>query len=288
MGTHKEKEKSPSGSGSSGSESKDKSSDVEEVPRKEPKGDETKNVFREARKRRQQEKRAERSERERREGRSNRSESEPCKRRRGRSPEPRGKAESEAADLRKPSHPKGPPKDRRGTGGKGGKSKSKERCPICWQPVSSHQSGKDQHMWLSAVCLSWQIYAAQKEHKKDWALAQRQARELKEFRMQQSSAAPVLVSAESRAACEKAVSSAAAFVRDSSKSKREERGQSSSSERPEERRPKKSLRRPSPSPSPPRPLKKKEPRRSPSCSSSRPRRRSDRSRRGRQIIINVS
>ena len=290
----KEKDKdgektSPSGSSDSSESGKteppeparrDKSSEVEEVPT----GKESKRREREERrdrsKRREREERRARSEprKERRDrSRSHR------KQRRGRSPELR----AEPADNRKPAHPKGAPKDRAGSGSKEG-SKSKERCPICWQPVSVHQSGKDQHMWSNLVCLTWQMHAAQKPHQKDWSLAKRQAQELKEHRMKKTAEpGAVLVSQATRQAAQKAQDSAAAFLRGKSKASREERTRSGSCS-PAKRPTRKGLRRHSPSPSPPRPPK--EPRRSPSqSSSSRPRRRKDRSgRRGRQIIINVS
>ncbi|CAE7828242.1 unnamed protein product [Symbiodinium necroappetens] len=204
---------------------KDKSSDVEEVPSAKESKRRERQERRDRKERCEREERRARSEprkeRREREERRDRSRSH-RKQRRGRSPELR----AEPADNRKPAHPKGAPKDR---GGSKEGSKSKERCPICWQPVSVHQSGKDQHMWSNLVCLTWQMHAAQKPHQKDWSLAKRQAQELKEHRMKKTAEpGAVLVSQATRQAAQKAQDSAAAFLRGKSMASREERTRSGS------------------------------------------------------------
>eukprot|EP00439_Symbiodinium_sp_Y106_P011378 s3967_g1.t1 len=256
-----------------------RSSDVEEVTppdprrgRKETREPVERNLLKEARKRRLSRERRERHEARREHRDRSRSES---SRRRGRSPDSRKETPPAERDDRKPAHPKhAPKKDRGGSGG------SKERCPICWQKVSIHQSGKDQHMWTNATCIAWQIYNNQQTSKKNWSLAQKQAKELKAYRAKKAEkdlGGPLLVSKETKEAAEKAQASTAAWARGKKPCRVD-----SSSPSPERVKKTKAKRRP-PSPSPsPLPAKKSKQRRSSSDSSSRPRRR-----RERQIIINV-
>ena len=258
---------------------KERSSDVEEVTppdprcgRKETREPVERNLLKEARKRRLSRERRERHEARREHRDRSRSES---SRRRGRSPDSRKETPPAERDDRKPAHPKhAPKKDRGGSGG------SKERCPICWQKVSIHQSGKDQHMWTNATCIAWQIYNNQQTSKKNWSLAQKQAKELKAYRAKKAEkdlGGPLLVSKETKEAAEKAQASTAAWARGKKPCRVD-----SSSPSPERVKKTKAKRRP-PSPSPsPLPAKKSKQRRSSSDSSSRPRRR-----RERQIIINV-
>lgn len=300
MGTTKRNEKEKDGkksrsSSSSGSSAetegktqaperrtREKSTDVEAVPS--PRGKETSDrrpetkesakpcFLKDARKRRRSRERRERTERR------SRSESQP-KSRRGRSPEKSSFAKLRVPDTRTPAHPTQPPpkKNRGGSGGSGG---SKERCPICWQRVSHHQSGKDQHMWSNQICIAYQIWNQQKN--KDWAAAKKQAKELKEHRASQAEAAPLLVSKETKLAAEKAHARTAAWVR--GVSKQPDRVDSSSRSPARVKKPKAKRRPPSPTPSPPPPERRRKKPRSSSDSSSRPRRHS---RRERRIVINV-
>ncbi|CAE7238290.1 unnamed protein product [Symbiodinium sp. CCMP2592] len=226
-------------------------------------------------------------------------------RRRGRSRGDRARSKSSGSeqtvpeplkDTRKPAEPKHGPKAK----SQRPASTDRDRCPICWQSISRWQSGREQHMHTNATCLAWQIYGSMKE--KNWKLAVKQGKELKEHRAREASkskdGAARLVSKESRDSASKAVAAAAEWVSGQpTRLRKETRSRSRSQHTKKPRR-----RQPSPTPSSSEPPAKGTRARSrsrkpktkdrfrqkastPSSSSPEPARKRGR---GRKIIINVT